>query len=117
MAIKPSPIASGRSESSSGSAIGICGHDWIQKDRLQRKRDSVKLYPGTLYVSAGGFMATRGKTTFQKRQKEMARKDKQQRKAARRAERKLNTASTGTGLLQDMEHSPEADPREDASEI
>ena len=35
-------------------------------------------------------MATRGNTTFQKRQKEMARKDKQQRKAERRAERKLN---------------------------
>ena len=35
-------------------------------------------------------MPTRGKTTFQKRQKEAARRDKQQRKAARRAQRKLD---------------------------
>ena len=35
-------------------------------------------------------MATRARTTFQKRQKEMARKDKQQRKAERREQRKLS---------------------------
>ena len=35
-------------------------------------------------------MATRGRATFQKRQKEIARKEKQQRKAARRAQRKLD---------------------------
>jgi hypothetical protein len=34
-------------------------------------------------------MATRGRTTFQKRQKEMARKERQQMKAERRAQRKL----------------------------
>ncbi len=34
-------------------------------------------------------MATRSRTTFQKRQKEMARKDKQRMKAERRAQRKL----------------------------
>jgi hypothetical protein len=34
-------------------------------------------------------MATRGNTTFQKRQKELARKQKQQDKAARREERRL----------------------------
>ena len=34
-------------------------------------------------------MTTRGKTTFQKRQKELARKDRQKRKAERREERKL----------------------------
>jgi hypothetical protein len=34
-------------------------------------------------------MATRGKTTFQKRQKEMARKQKQQNKAERREQRKM----------------------------
>ena len=35
-------------------------------------------------------MATRGKASFQKRQKEVARKEKQQRKADRRAQRKLD---------------------------
>ena len=34
-------------------------------------------------------------TTFQKRQKEMARKDKQKRKAERRAERKLSQSDSG----------------------
>ena len=34
-------------------------------------------------------MATRARTTFQKRQKEMARKEKQQRKAERREQRKM----------------------------
>lgn len=33
-------------------------------------------------------MATRGRTTFQKRQKEMARKERQRLKAERRAQRK-----------------------------
>ena len=41
-------------------------------------------------------MATRGRTTFQKRQKEMARKERQQMKAERRAQRKLaNTSDDG----------------------
>ncbi len=35
-------------------------------------------------------MATRGRASFQKRQKEIARKEKMQRKAARRAQRKLD---------------------------
>ena len=34
-------------------------------------------------------MASRGRTTYQKQQKESARRDKQERKAARRAQRKL----------------------------
>lgn len=38
-------------------------------------------------------MATRGRTTFQKRQKEMARKEKRQIKAERRAQRKLEKAN------------------------
>jgi len=38
-------------------------------------------------------MATRGKTTFQKRQKEMVRKDRQQRKAERKEQRKLHRDS------------------------
>ena len=41
-------------------------------------------------------MATRARTTFQKRQKEMARKDKQQRKVERREQRKLDRV-TGEG--------------------
>lgn len=46
-------------------------------------------------------MPTRGKTTFQKRQKEAARKDKQQRKAARRAQRKLDGPDTGRRVEED----------------
>jgi len=46
-------------------------------------------------------MATRGKTTFQKRQKELARKDKQQRKAERRAQRKLDNTDTGNGEIEE----------------
>jgi hypothetical protein len=48
-------------------------------------------------------MATRGKAPFQKRQKEMARKDKQQRKAERRAQRKLDGADSDNNLTQDTE--------------
>jgi hypothetical protein len=63
-------------------------------------------------------MAIRGKMTFQKRQKEMARKDKQQRKAARRAQRRLDNADSVDGVAQNVEPSsapesqppPEADP-------
>jgi hypothetical protein len=39
-------------------------------------------------------MATRGKAPFQKRQKELARQDKQKRKAERRAQRKLDNADS-----------------------
>ena len=39
-------------------------------------------------------MATRSKTTFQKRQKEMARAEKQRDKAARRLQRRFNVAIT-----------------------
>ena len=35
-------------------------------------------------------MATRGRTTFQKRQKEIARKEKREMKAERRKQKKLN---------------------------
>jgi hypothetical protein len=54
-------------------------------------------------------MPTRGKTTFQKRQKEMARKDKQQRKAERRAQRKLDAGSPDRTVFQDAESVPELD--------
>jgi len=61
-------------------------------------------------------MATRGRATFQKRQKEMARKDKQQRKAERRAQRKLDNSDAGNTVLEDIEPlaalEPESEPRE-----
>ena len=40
-------------------------------------------------------MATRSRTSFQKRQKEIARMEKQRDKAAKRAQRKLNHAGSG----------------------
>ena len=57
-------------------------------------------------------MVTRGKTTFQKRQKEMARKDKQQRKVARRAQKKLDNSDADSTVLQDEESSSELEPTE-----
>ena len=48
-------------------------------------------------------MATRGRTTFQKRQKELARKEKQQRKAERRAQRKLDGEDPRRTVFQDDE--------------
>ncbi|MBI4459347.1 MAG: hypothetical protein HY648_04735 [Acidobacteria bacterium] len=57
-------------------------------------------------------MPTRGRTTFQKRQKEMARKDKQQRKAARRAQRKLDNTDADRTELQDGKSSAELEPAE-----
>ena len=41
-------------------------------------------------------MATRSRTSFQKRQKEIARAEKQRDKAAKRAQRKLNPESRGS---------------------
>jgi hypothetical protein len=62
-------------------------------------------------------MATRGRTTFQKRQKEMARKDKQQRKAARRAQRKLDNTDSNRTLFQDPEPPSEREPGSEPQEI
>jgi hypothetical protein len=45
-------------------------------------------------------LATRSRTTFQKRQKELARLEKQRDKAARRAQRKVDKAS-GIGQGED----------------
>ena len=47
-------------------------------------------------------MAVRGKQTFQKLQKERARKDKQQRKAERRAERKEDGPNSEELSLDEM---------------
>ncbi len=54
-------------------------------------------------------MATRARTTFQKRQKEMARKDKQQRKAERREQRTLSRGEDDSVLPQDDTFPPEAE--------
>lgn len=54
-------------------------------------------------------MATRGKTTFQKRQKEMARKEKQHMKEARRAQRKLAQASGERIEPEEAGFAPEAE--------
>jgi len=54
-------------------------------------------------------MATRGKTTFLKRQKEMARKDKRQRKAERREQRKLDRTATDKVPPQDEAFPAEAE--------
>jgi len=42
-------------------------------------------------------MAMRSRTTFKKRQKELARQEKQRDKAARRVQRKLEKGSPGSG--------------------
>ena len=42
-------------------------------------------------------MANKQRTTFQKRQKELARQDKQRKKVERRAQRKLEKAQTQRG--------------------
>ena len=43
-------------------------------------------------------MAMRSRTTFKKRQKELARQEKQRDKAARRVQRKLGSPDAGGGL-------------------
>ena len=55
-------------------------------------------------------MATRGRTTFQKRQRELARKEKQQRKEERRAQRKLDSAESQRMIFQDAESPAELEP-------
>ena len=63
-------------------------------------------------------MGSRGRTTFQKRQKEMARKDKQQRKADRRAQKKLDgpdpqqTVFEDVELPSEQEQEPGSEPQE-----
>jgi len=60
-------------------------------------------------------MANRGSGGFQKRQKEIARKDKQKRKAERRAERKLSQtddSTSGSNLDTAASADSEAQPEE-----
>jgi hypothetical protein len=54
-------------------------------------------------------MATPGKAPFQKRQKEMARKDKQLRKVERRAQRKLDNSDSDNGPSGDSDSSVDQD--------
>ena len=60
-------------------------------------------------------MATRSRTTFKKRQKEMARKEKQRLKAERRAQRKLAAAAHPEGApegdIAPLETEPDTDLR------
>jgi hypothetical protein len=61
-------------------------------------------------------MAMRSRTTFKKRQKELARQEKQRDKAARRVQRKLekNSPEVGDGIAEDG--SLEIDALEDGGE-
>lgn len=60
-------------------------------------------------------MATRGRTTFQKRQKELARKEKQRAKAERRAQRKAEAQNPGVHRPDDFDLEPD-EAAEDAPE-
>ena len=57
-------------------------------------------------------MVNRGNAPFQKRQKELARKDKQKRKEERRTQRKLDKSDLGNEPDADMQCSvePESEP-------
>ena len=64
-------------------------------------------------------MSTRGRTTFQKRQKELARMEKQREKMARRAQRKLEKLSgvaTEEQPEEGLEPAGEAPPEDAAGE-
>ena len=59
-------------------------------------------------------MAGRSSTTFQKRQKELARQDKQKEKAAKRADRKVESTNAGPRNLDDdidysLQYQPDAE--------
>jgi hypothetical protein len=64
-------------------------------------------------------MAMRSRTTFKKRQKELARQEKQRDKAARRVQRKLEKGSpeAGEGGLSDEGLDLEDDLAEDADDV
>jgi len=62
-------------------------------------------------------MATRAKQTFQKRQKEMARRDKQMRKAERRAQRKLDNRGVDGQGPDETESPAEIDPNTEVPEV
>jgi len=61
-------------------------------------------------------MAMRSRTTFKKRQKELARQEKQRDKAARRVQRKLGSPDAGGGLSDEEGLNLEDDLVEDSVE-
>jgi len=61
-------------------------------------------------------MASRGRTTFQKRQKELARKEKRERKAERRAQRKSESTDSSQTIFQDAESPVDLEPGSEAPE-
>jgi hypothetical protein len=63
-------------------------------------------------------MAMRSRTTFKKRQKELARQEKQRDKVARRLQRKLekNSPEGGDGLAEDGDDALDSEGAEDALE-
>ncbi|MBI4441965.1 MAG: hypothetical protein HY649_01165 [Acidobacteria bacterium] len=61
-------------------------------------------------------MATRGRTSFQKRQKEMARKEKREMKAERRMQRKLTPGDTGDAIAWDATNPSEDETTPDELE-
>ncbi len=62
-------------------------------------------------------MATRGRTTFQKRQRELAKKEKQQMKAERRAQRKLERTDAGGAVSEKAQVPPEWGPESESPAI
>jgi hypothetical protein len=63
-------------------------------------------------------MAMRSRTTFKKRQKELARQEKQRDKVARRLQRKLekNSPDGGDGLAEDGDDAIDSEGADDALE-
>ncbi len=63
-------------------------------------------------------MAMRSRTTFKKRQRELARQEKQRDKVARRLQRKLekNSPEGGDGLAEDGDDALDSEGAEDALE-
>ena len=62
-------------------------------------------------------MATRGRTTFQKRQKELARKEKQQMKAERRKQKKLSQGNVGKEESWDVGTPSEGEPESESRAV
>ena len=54
-------------------------------------------------------MASRSRTTFEKRRKELARMEKQRDKAAKRQQRKLQKTAPGSEETDDLDHADDLD--------
>ena len=62
-------------------------------------------------------MATRGRTTFQKRQREIAKKEKQQMKAERRRQKKLSQGDADKAESWEVTTPPELEPESESRAI